>query len=89
MVRLKSVLKWAFLVLVLLFIYLPIMLLTFFSFGEGDTIQSNLQEFKPSLTHYKYFFNINNFGFNHLIFTSFKKFFYIYLFGILFLLIIS
>lgn len=60
MVRLKSILKWAFLILVLLFIYLPIMLLTFFSFGKGDTIQSNIQEFEFSLTHYSYFFNINN-----------------------------
>lgn len=60
MVKLKSILKWAFLILVLLFIYAPIMLLTIFSFCEGETIQSNLKNFEFSLTHYKYFFNINN-----------------------------
>ena len=60
MVKLKSILKWFFLSLVLLFIYAPIILLTFFSFGKGDTIQSNLKDFQFSLTHYSYFFNLNN-----------------------------
>ena len=60
MVKLKSILKWLFLSLVLLFIYAPIILFTFFSFGKGDTIQSNLKDFQFSFTHYSYFFNLNN-----------------------------
>ncbi len=60
MVKLKSVLKWTFIALILLFIYLPIILLTVFSFGKSDTVQGNLKDFQFSLTHYKYFFNLNN-----------------------------
>jgi spermidine/putrescine transport system permease protein len=60
MVKIKSIFKWLFLCLVLVFIYLPIILLTIFSFGKGETIQANIKDFQFSLTHYEYFFNINN-----------------------------
>ena len=58
MVKLKSVLKWIFVGLVLCFIYAPIIFLTFNSFNKSDMIQYGWQGF--SLDHYKYFFNLNN-----------------------------
>ena len=58
MVKLKSVLKWAFIALILLFIYFPIFFLTVNSFNESDIIQAGWSGF--SLSHYKYFFNLNN-----------------------------
>ncbi len=58
MVKLKSILKWAFIVLILLFIYFPIIFLTVNSFNDTDIIQEGWQGF--SLEHYKYFFDINN-----------------------------
>ena len=57
MVKLKSILKWAFVVLVLLFIYFPILFLTVNSFNASDHIQ-NWTGF--SWDHYKYFFDWNN-----------------------------
>ena len=57
MVKLKSILKWAFVGLVLLFIYFPILFLTVNSFNASDHIQ-NWTGF--SWEHYKYFFDINN-----------------------------
>ena len=58
MVKLKSTLKWAFIGLVLLFIYFPIFFLTVNSFNESDMIQGGWQGF--SLTHYQYFFSFEN-----------------------------
>lgn len=58
MVKLKNFLKWALIILVLLFIYFPIIFLTINSFNESDMIQSGWGGF--SLEHYKYFFNIEN-----------------------------
>ena len=58
MVRLKSILKWSFIGLILLFIYSPILFLTIYSFNESDIIQAGWSGF--SLTHYEYFFDINN-----------------------------
>ena len=58
MVKLKSILKWSFIVLILLFIYFPIIFLTINSFNESDVIQSGWQGF--SVEHYKYFFNFEN-----------------------------
>lgn len=58
MVRIKSILKWAFIALVLLFIYFPIIFLTINSFNESDMIQAGWSGF--SLTHYEYFFDLNN-----------------------------
>ena len=57
MVKFKSILKWGFIGLVLLFIYAPILLLTIYSFNETETITSwgNFD-----WTHYEYFFNPNN-----------------------------
>ena len=57
MVKLRSSLKWLFIGLVLLFIYAPIVLLTVYSFNEGNSIR----EWNGfSWEHYKYFFNFNN-----------------------------
>ena len=58
MVRVKSILKWAFIALILLFIYFPIIFLTINSFNESDMIQGGWQGF--SWTHYEYFFNPDN-----------------------------
>ncbi|MBQ7368619.1 MAG: ABC transporter permease [Clostridia bacterium] len=57
MVKLKSILKWAFVGLVLLFIYFPILFLTVNSFNESDHIQ-NWTGF--GWNHYAYFFNFEN-----------------------------
>lgn len=58
MVKFWNFLKWTLIVLVLLFIYFPIIFLTINSFNESDMIQSGWGGF--SLEHYKYFFNIEN-----------------------------
>ena len=57
MVKLKSILKWAFVGLVLHFIYFPILFLTVNSFNESDHIQ-NWTGF--GWNHYAYFFNFEN-----------------------------
>ncbi len=57
MVKLRSVLKWSFIALVLLFIYFPIIFLTINSFNASDIIGS-WEGF--SLEHYEYFFDLNN-----------------------------
>ncbi len=57
MVKAKSVFKWAFLSLVLLFIYFPILFLTVYSFNESDIIGA-WKGF--SWAHYEYFFNFDN-----------------------------
>lgn len=57
MVKLRSVLKWFFVGLVLLFIYAPIMLLTVYSFNAGDSIKEWVGF---SLEHYKFFFNFDH-----------------------------
>ena len=57
MVRLKSILKWSFIGLILLFIYFPIIFLTVNSFNESDQIQSWTGF---SWTHYQYFFDLEN-----------------------------
>lgn len=57
MVKIKNILKWLFIALVLFFIYCPIILLTINSFNESDII-GEWSGF--SLTHYKYFFNFDN-----------------------------
>ena len=57
MVKLKSIWKWLFIALILVFIYFPILFLTVNSFNESDMIQ----EWSGfSLEHYKYFFNLEN-----------------------------
>ncbi len=58
MVKIRSILKWAFIVLILLFIYFPIIFLTVNSFNATDIVQEGWKGF--SLEHYKYFFNLNN-----------------------------
>ncbi len=58
MVKLKSILKWAFIALILLFIYFPILFLTVNSFNASDIIQEGWQGF--SLDHYAYFFHWEN-----------------------------
>jgi spermidine/putrescine transport system permease protein len=58
MVKLRSILKWSFLGFVLLFIYFPIIFLTVNSFNESDIIQTGWGGF--SLSHYKYFFDLDN-----------------------------
>ena len=58
MVKLRSILKWSFIGLVLLFIYFPIIFLTVNSFNDSDIIQSGWKGF--SLEHYRYFFNLDN-----------------------------
>ncbi len=57
MVKCKSILKWAFIGLILLFIYFPILFLTVNSFNESDQIQTWTGF---SWTHYAYFFNFDN-----------------------------
>ena len=57
MVKWKSLLKWGFIGLILLFIYAPIILLTVYSFNETETITS-WGDF--SWAHYEYFFNPEN-----------------------------
>ncbi len=57
MVKLKSILKWAFVALILAFIYFPILFLTVNSFNASNHIQ-NWTGF--SLEHYAYFFNFEN-----------------------------
>ena len=58
MVKVKSILKWAFIGLILLFIYFPIIFLTINSFNASDMIQSGWMGF--SWEHYAYFFNFEN-----------------------------
>ena len=58
MVKIKSILKWMFIGLVLLFIYFPIIFLTINSFNDTNIIQEGWQGF--SWAHYKYFFNFHN-----------------------------
>lgn len=57
MVKIRSILKWFFIGLVLLFIYFPIIFLTVNSFNESDVI-GDWSGF--SLEHYKYFFNFDH-----------------------------
>ncbi len=57
MVKLKSVLKWLFIGIVLLFIYFPIIFLTVNSFNDSEII-GKWKGF--SLDHYKYFFDFKN-----------------------------
>lgn len=57
MVRFKNILKWALVVLVLFFIYFPILFLTVNSFNQSDHIQ-NWTGF--GFDHYAYFFNFEN-----------------------------
>ena len=57
MVKLKSILKWALVGLVLFFIYFPILFLTVNSFNQSDHIQ-NWTGF--GFDHYAYFFNFEN-----------------------------
>ena len=57
MVKLRSILKWAFVFLILLFIYFPIIFLTINSFNESEII-GTWKGF--GFVHYKYFFNFNN-----------------------------
>ncbi len=57
MVRLKSILKWFFVGLVLLFIYFPIVFLTVNSFNKSNMIQ---EWGGFDLVHYEYFFNFEN-----------------------------
>ncbi len=58
MVKIRSILKWAFITLILLFIYFPILFLTVNSFNSSDIIQEGWKGF--SLDHYKYFFDLDN-----------------------------
>lgn len=58
MVKLKSILKWAFICLILAFIYFPIIFLTINSFKASDYIQDPWTGF--DLAHYEYFFNWEN-----------------------------
>ncbi len=57
MVKVRSVLKWAFIALILLFIYFPIIFLTVNSFNASDRI-GTWEGF--SFSHYEYFFNWDN-----------------------------
>ena len=57
MVKIKSILKWALVGLVLFFIYFPILFLTVNSFNQSDHIQ-NWTGF--GFDHYAYFFNVEN-----------------------------
>ncbi len=57
MVKVKGILKWAFIALILLFIYFPIIFLTVNSFNASDRIGS-WEGF--SLSHYEYFFSWEN-----------------------------
>lgn len=58
MVKVKTVLKWLFIALILLFIYFPIIFLTVNSFNATDIIQGGWKGF--SWSHYEYFFNWEN-----------------------------
>lgn len=58
MVKTKTLLKWAFIALILLFIYFPIIFLTAYSFNANDHINEGWGGF--SMAHYKYFFNFDN-----------------------------
>ena len=58
MVKTKTLLKWAFIALILLFIYFPIIFLTVYSFNANDHINEGWGGF--SMAHYKYFFNFDN-----------------------------
>ncbi|MBO5737668.1 MAG: ABC transporter permease subunit, partial [Clostridia bacterium] len=58
MVKVKSILKWSFIGLILLFIYFPIIFLTINSFNESDIIQEGWKGF--SWAHYQYFFDMDN-----------------------------
>ncbi len=57
MVKFRRILKWAFIGLILAFIYFPILFLTVNSFNESNHIQ-NWTGF--SWSHYAYFFNFEN-----------------------------
>ena len=57
MVKVKSILKWCFIGLILAFIYFPIIFLTVNSFNESDIIQ---KWDGVGLSHYKYFFDPEN-----------------------------
>ncbi len=57
MVKLRSIFKWSFILLVLLFIYFPIIFLTVNSFNASDII-GTWEGF--SIEHYRYFFDLNN-----------------------------
>ncbi len=57
MVKFKSIFKWLFIGLILLFIYFPIIFLTVNSFNESEII-GKWEGF--SLSHYRYFFNFDN-----------------------------
>ncbi len=58
MVKIRRILKWSFIALILLFIYFPILFLTVNSFNASDIIQEGWKGF--SLDHYKYFFDFDN-----------------------------
>lgn len=58
MVKIRSIFKWSFIGLILLFIYFPIIFLTVNSFNESDIIQAGWGGF--SLTHYQFFFDLDN-----------------------------
>ena len=58
MVKVKSILKWAFVVFILLFIYFPIIFLAINSFNASNMIQEGWTGF--SWEHYEYFFNLEN-----------------------------
>lgn len=58
MVKMKNILKWTLIVLVLAFIYFPIIFLSINSFKAGDYIQDKWTTF--SWEHYLYFFNLEN-----------------------------
>lgn len=57
MKKVSSCLKWLFIGLVLLFIYAPILLLTFNSFNESTSI-TTWEEF--GFSHYEYFFSFDH-----------------------------
>lgn len=57
MVKCKTILKWAFVAFVLLFIYFPIVFLAVNSFNESDHIQ---EWTGVSMEHYRYFFSFEN-----------------------------
>ncbi len=57
MVKLRSILKWGFIALILLFIYFPIIFLTVNSFNASDRI-GDWAGF--SFSHYAYFFDLDN-----------------------------
>ena len=57
MVKIRSIFKWLFIALILLFIYFPIIFLTINSFNASDII-GKWNGF--SLEHYKYFLSLDN-----------------------------